>query len=92
VAIVGEITLRGRVLPVGGLKDKVLAAHRAGIREIVNPERNVPDLEEVPDEIITALRIHPVHRLDQVLALTLAPPEPSAEDDRSGTPHDEARA
>jgi ATP-dependent Lon protease len=62
VAMTGEITLRGRVLPVGGIKEKVLAAHRAGIKRIMLPERNKPDLEEVPQEIRDTLEFIPVAR------------------------------
>ena len=84
VAIIGEITLRGSVLPVLGIKDKVLAAHRAGIREIVIPQRNEPDLDEVPEEIKHDMLIHLVGRLDHVLPLVLADPERLAT--RSGRP------
>jgi ATP-dependent Lon protease len=84
VAVTGELTLRGNILPVSGIKDQVLAAHRAGIREIVIPKKNERDLEDVPDEVKADLRIHLVSRLDEVLPLVLAPGEPtpqSAEED-----------
>src|SRR5690606_33797961 len=71
VAMTGEITLRGRVLPVGGIKEKVLAAHRAGIKRIILPERNRVDLEEVPKEIIESLEFIFVSRMDQVLEYAL---------------------
>ncbi len=71
VAMTGEITLRGRVLPVGGIKEKVLAAHRAGIKRIVLPERNRVDLEEIPKEIIESLEFIFVARMDQVLESAL---------------------
>ena len=71
VAMTGEITLRGRVLPVGGIKEKVLAAHRAGIKRIVLPERNRVDLEEVPKEILESLEFIFVARMDQVLEAAL---------------------
>ncbi len=71
VAMTGEITLRGRVLPVGGIKEKVLAAHRAGIKRVILPERNAVDLEEVPDEIRQELEFVPVKRMDEVLANAL---------------------
>jgi ATP-dependent Lon protease len=73
VAVTGEITLRGNILPVPGIKDKVLAAHRAGIREVVMPARNEADLEEVPEEIRHDLRLHFVQRVEQVLPLVLGP-------------------
>ncbi len=71
VAMTGEITLRGRVLPVGGIKEKVLAAHRAGIKRILLPERNKPDLEEVPEEIRQTLEFVPVSKMDEVLEAAL---------------------
>ncbi len=74
VAMTGEITLRGRVLPVGGIKEKVLAAHRAGIKRIILPERNKPDLEEVPQEIRDTLEFVPVSRMDEVLVNALETP------------------
>jgi ATP-dependent Lon protease len=84
VAVTGEITLRGAVLPVSGVKDQVLAAHRAGVRQIVMPERNRVDLEEVPIEIRNDLTVHFVSRIDQVLPLVLAEPEPPPADDDRG--------
>lgn len=71
VAMTGEITLRGQVLPIGGLKEKLLAAHRGGIKHIIIPEENVKDLEEIPDNILRKLTIHPVKTIDQVLELAL---------------------
>jgi ATP-dependent Lon protease len=71
VAMTGEITLRGRVLPIGGLKEKVLAAHRAGIKRIIVPERNRTDLEEVPKEVVDELQFFFVSRMEQVLEAAL---------------------
>jgi ATP-dependent Lon protease len=73
VAMSGEITLRGRVLPIGGVKQKVLGAERAGILEIILPEANRQDLEDVPAEARRNLRIHFVRSLEEVLAIALAP-------------------
>ena len=73
VAMTGEVTLRGRVLPVGGIKQKVLAAHRAGITDVIIPKRNEGDLEDVPEEVLAELAIHPVASLDEALAVSLEP-------------------
>ena len=71
VAMTGEITLRGEVLPIGGLKEKLLAAHRGGIKVVLIPHQNVKDLHEIPDNIKNQLEIHPVKWIDDVLALAL---------------------
>lgn len=71
VAMTGEITLRGQVLPIGGLKEKLLAAHRGGIKHVLIPEENVKDLEEIPDNVLRKLTIHPVKTIEQVLELAL---------------------
>jgi ATP-dependent Lon protease len=79
IAMTGEITLRGKVLKVGGIKEKVMGAHRAGIHTVILPAENQGDLEEVPVEIRTHMIFAPVERIDQVLALALEPaPEPQA--------------
>lgn len=72
VAMTGEITLRGEVLPIGGLKEKLLAAHRGGIKTVLIPQQNVKDLTDVPENIKNHLDIHPVKWIDDVLALALA--------------------
>jgi ATP-dependent Lon protease len=71
VSMTGEITLRGRVLPIGGLKEKVLGAHRAGIKHVIIPRQNEADLEDVPEEVRKELTFHPVDTLSQVLAIAL---------------------
>jgi ATP-dependent Lon protease len=72
VAMTGEITLRGEVLPIGGLKEKLLAAHRGGIKTVLIPQQNVKDLADIPENIKNHLDIHPVKWIDDVLALALA--------------------
>ncbi|GBO82952.1 endopeptidase La [Marinobacter salsuginis] len=94
VAMTGEITLRGRVLAIGGLKEKLLAAHRGGIKTVIIPDENVRDLKEIPENIKESLEIRPVKWIDEVLDIALAyPPEPRAEDSSpetgSGKPRDE---
>ena len=74
VAMTGEITLRGRVLPIGGVKEKVLGAHRAGIKHIILPEENGPDLDDLPAEVVGELEVTLVSSLDQVLAVALVEP------------------
>ena len=71
VGMTGEVTLQGRVLPIGGLKQKVLAAHAAGLTEVILPERNRGDLDEVPAEVQQAMRFHLISSVDEVLALAL---------------------
>jgi ATP-dependent Lon protease len=71
VAMTGEITLRGSVLPIGGLKEKLLAAHRGGIERVIIPEENEKDLADIPKVILKKLDIHPVSTIDQVLELAL---------------------
>jgi len=71
VGMTGEITLQGRVLPIGGLKQKVLAAHAAGITDVVIPERNRADLEDIPERVLEEITFHPVMSIDEVLALAL---------------------
>jgi ATP-dependent Lon protease len=97
VAMTGEITLRGRVLPIGGLKEKLLAALRAGIKRVLIPEENVKDLAEISDEVKSVLEIIPVARMDDVLKNALVRlPDPIAwevegpavtpgEEDKTGT-------
>ena len=71
VAMTGEITLRGRVLPIGGIKEKTLAAHRAGIKTLILPKRNMKDLDEIPPEVLNNLRFVPVERMDEVINVAL---------------------
>ena len=74
VAMTGEITLRGIVLPIGGLKEKLLAAHRAGIKKVLIPMENKKDLVEVPEAIIKSMEIIPVKNVDEVLKVALTKP------------------
>jgi ATP-dependent Lon protease len=80
VAMTGEISLRGAVLPVGGIKEKLLAAHRAGIKEILMPFRNEKDLEDVPKDILAELKINLIKRIEEVLPIVLEPLDPGAPD------------
>jgi ATP-dependent Lon protease len=73
VAMTGEITLRGRVLPVGGIKEKLLAAKRAGIRRVLLPDRNSRDVEEIPAALLKGLDVQYVGTVDEVLDRTLLP-------------------
>jgi ATP-dependent Lon protease len=73
VAMTGEITLRGQVLPVGGIKEKLLAAHRAGIKEILLPRRNLKDLEDVPAEVLQSFEIRPVEQSMEAIREAVAP-------------------
>ncbi|ADY26461.1 anti-sigma H sporulation factor, LonB [Deinococcus proteolyticus MRP] len=73
VAMTGEISLRGRVLPIGGVKEKLLAAHQGGIREVIIPKDNEPHLQEVPESILSDLTVHAVERVSEVLDLLLLP-------------------
>ena len=73
VGMTGEVTLQGRVLPIGGLKQKVLAAHAAGLTEVILPARNAPDLDDVPADVRDDMRFHAVSTIDEVLALALEP-------------------
>ncbi|MBX3688313.1 endopeptidase La [Dokdonella sp.] len=79
VAMTGEITLRGRVLPIGGLKEKLLAAHRGGITTVIIPEENAKDLADIPKNVTASLQIHPVRWIDEVLDIALEHPVPKPE-------------
>ena len=80
VGMTGEVTLQGRVLPIGGVKQKVLAAHAAGLTDVILPERNRADLDDVPADVREALAFHPVMTLDEVLTLALElAPAPAAD-------------
>jgi ATP-dependent Lon protease len=76
IAMTGEITLRGKVLPIGGLKEKLLAAHRAGIFEVILPKENEKDLSEVPENLRNAMKLHFADSMDDVLAIALEGPLP----------------
>jgi ATP-dependent Lon protease len=85
VAMTGEITLRGRVLPIGGLKEKLLAAHRGGIRTVIIPEENRKDLADIPANVTDSLEIRPVKWIDEVLDLALERPLAPARRDAATT-------
>jgi ATP-dependent Lon protease len=73
VGMTGEITLRGQVLPIGGVREKILAAHRSGIKRVLLPEKNMKDLVDVPKKVLTDLAIKPVCHMDEVIAIALHP-------------------
>jgi ATP-dependent Lon protease len=78
VGMTGEVTLQGRVLPIGGVKQKVLAAHRAGLREVILPKRNEPDIDDVPESVRNEMTFHPVSDVAEVLQIALEQPAPVA--------------
>ena len=82
----GEITLRGKVLPIGGLKEKLLAAHRAGLFEVILPKENEKDLAEVPENLRSAMKLHFVDTMDQVLAVALVSPLPQVANESDSLP------
>jgi ATP-dependent Lon protease len=83
VGMTGEVTLQGRVLPIGGLKQKVLAAHAAGLTDVILPERNRPDLDDVPADVREAMSFHPVMSLGEVLDLALEPASDAVQEVRT---------
>ncbi|MBZ0224138.1 MAG: endopeptidase La [Dokdonella sp.] len=87
VAMTGEITLRGRVLPIGGLKEKLLAAHRGGITTVIIPEENAKDLADIPRNVTASLQIHPVRWIDEVLDIALERPVPKVATVEGEAPH-----
>jgi len=78
VGMTGEITLRGRILPVGGIREKVLASHRAGLKKVIIPERNSKDLEDIPKAVLRDITLVPVKHMDEVLTVALHDPVPEA--------------
>jgi len=80
VAMTGEITLRGKVLPIGGLKEKLLAAHRAGIFEVILPRENEKDLPDVPQSLLSQIKLHFADTMDEVLPIALERPLPEIEE------------
>ena len=78
IGMTGEVTLQGKVLPIGGVKQKLLAAHRAGLTEVILPQRNEHDLDDVPESVRAAMTIHLVRDVREVLAKALEPAEPAA--------------
>jgi ATP-dependent Lon protease len=78
VAMTGEITLRGKILPIGGVKEKVLAAHRAGIKTIIMPKDNEKDLADIPKNVLDSMNVYLVGQMDEVLKIAMAGPMPAA--------------
>ena len=85
IAMTGEITLRGKVLPIGGLKEKLLAAHRAGIMEVLLPADNEKDLADVPENLRNVMQLHFVNTMDEVLAYALERPLPTVASEEAPT-------
>jgi len=93
VAMTGEITLRGEITAIGGLKEKLLAAHRGGIKTVLIPEENVKDLQEIPDNVKSSLEILPVRWIEKVLELALErSPTPLTEEELAAKPAEAAAA
>jgi ATP-dependent Lon protease len=88
IGITGEITLRGRVLPVGGIKMKVLAAHRAGLKTVLLPQRNNVDIDELPEEVRSEMTLVTVDRIDQAIAEAFAGQPEANTSDGGGSPLD----
>jgi ATP-dependent Lon protease len=88
VAMTGEITLRGKVLPIGGVKEKLLAAHRIGVTTIILPRENEKDLADVPKNVLDVLQVVLVSHIDEVLKIALCPPETPARPDATEPPAD----
>ena len=85
-AMTGEITLRGLVLPVGGIKEKVLAARRAGIRAVILPRKNEKDLEEIPGPIQKEMKFHFIQNMDEIIPLALREKTPKAPPSKKRSP------
>lgn len=85
VGMTGEITLRGRVLPIGGVREKVLASHRAGLKKVILPELNEKDLEDVPKAVLKEMELVTVKHMDQVLPVALHDPRPGTRTSRRKT-------
>jgi ATP-dependent Lon protease len=90
VGMTGEVTLQGRVLPIGGLKQKVLAAHAAGLTDVILPERNRPDLDDVPEDVRETMTFHPVMTVEEALDVALEPAQSERRRGRSATPDEPA--